>query len=290
MAVFRIEKTRDYTVMANHHLKNKNLSLKAKGLLSVILSLPDNWNYTTRGLSAICKEGVDSIGGALKELETAGYILRNRLRDDKGRITDTEYIIYETPTPSPQPHPTAPETADPHTAAPYTENPYMDEPDTGMPAQLNTYRENTYPENTQTSNIHLSNQSMIDQREMEQCKARVQCRIDYDALLEDSTLNAAQLDEIVALMTETLCSNKPIISVAGEEYPADVVKSRLASLTSDHIEYVMLCLKKTTTPVRNIRKYLLTALFNAPVTMESYFTAAYNHHRYQSALVGGGKA
>ena len=73
MAIFRIERTRDYTVMSNHHLRNGKLSLKAKGLLSMMLSLPEDWNYTTRGLAKICKEGVDAIGGALRELEPAGY-------------------------------------------------------------------------------------------------------------------------------------------------------------------------------------------------------------------------
>ena len=95
MAVFRIERTRDYTVMSNHHLRNGKLSLKAKGLLSMMLSLPEDWNYTTRGLAAICKEGVDAIGGALRELETAGYIVRHQLRDRQGRISDTEYVIYD---------------------------------------------------------------------------------------------------------------------------------------------------------------------------------------------------
>ena len=99
MAVFRIERTRDYTVMSNHHLRNANLSLKAKGLLSMMLSLPEDWNYTTRGLAKICKEGVDAIGAALRELEGAGYIVRHQRRDKSGRITDTEYVIYE------QPHP-----------------------------------------------------------------------------------------------------------------------------------------------------------------------------------------
>ena len=79
MAVFRIERTRDYTVMSNHHLRNANLSLKAKGLLSMMLSLPEDWNYTTRGLAKICKEGVDAIGAALRELEAAGYIVRHKL-------------------------------------------------------------------------------------------------------------------------------------------------------------------------------------------------------------------
>ena len=110
MAVFRIERTRDYTVMSNHHLRNGKLSLKAKGLLSMMLSLPEDWNYTTRGLAAICKEGVDAIGGALRELETAGYIVRHQLRDRQGRISDTEYVIYE------QPQPKNPDTPQPDTA------------------------------------------------------------------------------------------------------------------------------------------------------------------------------
>ena len=97
MAVFRIEKTRDYTVMSNHHLRNAQMSLKSKGLLSMMLSLPEDWNYTNRGLAKICKGGTDSIGSALKELEQAGYIVRNRLRDSKGKIVDVKYVIYEMP-------------------------------------------------------------------------------------------------------------------------------------------------------------------------------------------------
>lgn len=115
---FRIEKTRDYTVMSNHHLKDRTLTLKSKGLLSMMLSLPDEWNYTTRGLAAICREGVDSIGAALKELENHGYIRRTQLRDEKGKITDTEYVIYEMPQCEP---PSSPGTPLPGTAKPYTE-------------------------------------------------------------------------------------------------------------------------------------------------------------------------
>ena len=80
MAVFRVQRTRDYTVMSNYHLRDQNLTLKAKGLLSMMLSLPDEWNYTTRGLAAICKEGVDAIGSALKELKYTGYIVRHQAR------------------------------------------------------------------------------------------------------------------------------------------------------------------------------------------------------------------
>ena len=131
MAVFRIERTRDYTVMSNHHLRNANLSLKAKGLLSMMLSLPEDWNYTTRGLAKICKEGVDAIGAALRELEAAGYIVRHKLRDRQGRISDTEYVIYEQP-----------QLRKPDTDSPDTENPYMDKPDTEKPAELNIEKSN----------------------------------------------------------------------------------------------------------------------------------------------------
>lgn len=157
MAVFRIEKTRDYTVMSNHHLRDQGLSLKAKGLLSMMLSLPEEWNYTTRGLASICKEGTDSIGSALKELERTGYIVRNRLRDSKGKILDVEYVIYETP------HPAAePDTAAPDTACPHPENPDMDIPCLEKPSQLNIDRESNYPSkkdsvNTDRQNPILSN-------------------------------------------------------------------------------------------------------------------------------------
>lgn len=154
MAVFRIEKTRDYTVMSNHHLKDRTLTLKSKGLLSMMLSLPDEWNYTTRGLAAICREGVDSIGAALKELETHGYIRRTQLRDEKGKITDTEYVIYEMPQCEP---PSSPGTPLPGTAKPYTENPDMGIPDTAEPCTENPAQLNTNQTKTDLSSTELSN-------------------------------------------------------------------------------------------------------------------------------------
>ena len=116
--------------MSNHHLRNHELSLKAKGLLSMMLSLPDEWNYTTRGLAAICKEGVDAIGKTLKELEQAGYIIRRQLRGRDGRISDTEYTIFEKPR---KPNLPAPDTTSPDTENPYMVNPDMEESDAENP-------------------------------------------------------------------------------------------------------------------------------------------------------------
>ena len=139
MAVFRIEKTQNYTVMSNHHLRNMDLSLKSKGLLSMMLSLPEDWNYTTRGLAKICKEGTDSISSALKELERAGYIVRNRLRDRKGKIVDVEYVIYETPR---LPEPDVPDEGTPDASCPDTENPDMDGPGLENRPQINKDKRN----------------------------------------------------------------------------------------------------------------------------------------------------
>ena len=94
MAVFRIEKTRDYTVMSNHHLRDKSLSLKAKGLLSLMLSLPEEWDYTTKGLARICKDGVDSICAGVRELEEHGYVIRQRVRNPNGQLGAIEYSSH----------------------------------------------------------------------------------------------------------------------------------------------------------------------------------------------------
>ena len=106
MAVFRIEKTKNYTVMSNHHLRNAALTLKAKGLLSQMLSLPDAWDFTLAGLSHINRESVDAIRTAVWELEKAGYILRRQERDEKGKMAAIEYTIFEQPqeqnTPTPE--------------------------------------------------------------------------------------------------------------------------------------------------------------------------------------------
>ena len=96
MAVIRVEKTQNYTVMSNHHLRNKEMSLKAKGLMSLMLSLPPTWDYSIGGLVAICKESHTSIRSALKELEQNRYLVRERINSEKGYFT-YEYTLYEIP-------------------------------------------------------------------------------------------------------------------------------------------------------------------------------------------------
>ena len=135
MAVFRVERNKGYTVMSNHHLRNKELTLKAKGLLSQMLSLPEDWDYTLAGLSYINRESIDAIRTAIWELEKAGYITRRQGRDDKGKMTAIEYTIYEQPQPPPELD--CPILENPTAAKPVLENPTTDKPTTENPMQLN---------------------------------------------------------------------------------------------------------------------------------------------------------
>ena len=296
MAVFRIERTRDYTVMSNHHLRNVALSLKAKGLLSMMLSLPDDWNYTTRGLAKICKEGVDAIGGALRELEREGYIVRHQLRDAQGRISDTEYVIYEQPQPKKSDIP-SPDTAAPDTDSPDTENPYLDKPDTEKPAELNIEQLNTQKPNTQGSSIdsipfrettagkppEQKGRDAMSMVEMQNYRELILENIEYDHLRRQFATYREDLDEIVELIVETVCTRRKTTRIAGADFPHEVVRSRFLKLDSGHIEFVMECMHKNTTEVRNMKQYLLTVLFNAPTTMNNHYTAQVNHDMY-----GGG--
>ena len=285
MAVFRIERTRDYTVMSNHHLRNANLSLKAKGLLSMILSLPEEWNYTTRGLASICKEGVDAIGSALKELETAGYIVRRQLRGANGRITDTEYIIYE------QPQPKKLDMLPSDVVSPDTENPDMVKPDTEKPAELNIEKSNTEKSITYGSSTdsipfretaaarppERKGRDAMSVTEIENYRELILENIEYDYLCREFSTYREDLDEIVELMVETVCAKRKTTRIAGSDFPHEVVRSRFLKLDSEHIRFVMDCLQKNTTQVRNMKQYLLAVLFNAPTTMNNHFTSLVNH-------------
>ena len=280
MAVFRIERTRDYTVMSNHHLRNTNLSLKAKGLLSMMLSLPEDWNYTTRGLAKICKEGVDAIGAALRELEAAGYIVRHKLRDRQGRISDTEYVIYEQP-----------QLRKPDTDSPDTENPDMVKPDTEKPAELNIEKSNTektitYGSSTDSIPFRETAAARPPERkgrdamsvtEIENYRELILENIEYDCLKQRYPLYLDDLNEIVELLVETVCAKRKTTRISGADFPHEIVRSRFLKLDSSHIEFVMDCLQKNTTQVRNMKQYLLAVLFNAPTTMNNHFTSLVNH-------------
>lgn len=288
MAVFRVEKTKDFTVMFNHHLRNVKLSLKAKGLLSLMLSLPEDWDYTTKGLACICRDGVDSIASALKELEKHGYLTRQRVRFENGRLGDIEYTIHEKPI-SQETAEVPPKRENPGQVKPRQEKPGQEKPAQGNPPQLNTDPLNTERSKTDGLNTHQSihpaepeaagRPDGMDRIELVNAyREIIRANVEYGFLVQ--RYGAQRMDETVELMLEVVLSKRPFIRIAGDDFPREVVKSRFLKINSGHLEYVFDCIDKNTTKVGNIKAYLLAALYNAPATMDSYYRAEVNHDLY----------
>ena len=295
MAVFRVERNKGYTVMSNHHLRNKELSLKAKGLLSQMLSLPEDWDYTLAGLSFINREKIDAIREAVKELERAGYIVRSRERDEKGRLRGTDYVIFEQPqTPPVSDLPTL---ENPTLDNPTLEKPTQEKPTLENPMQLNKDIQRTDLPKKEKSNTDLSSTDSIpihslnplpydgeaatppERKRKETTDAYsvyeeiIKDNIEYDHFVRYGQVDKDRLDEIVSIILETVCSKRKTIRIAGDDYPAELVKAKFMKLNSSHIEFVFDCMKENTTKIRNIKQYLKAVLFNAPNTIDSYYTA-----------------
>ena len=283
MAVFRVERNKGYTVMSNHHLRNKELSLKAKGLLSQMLSLPEDWDYTLAGLSFINREKIDAIREAVKELERAGYIVRSRERDE-------------------------PTLENPTLDNPTLEKPTQEKPTLENPTQLNKDIQKTDLPKKEKSNTDLSNTDSIpihslnplpydgeaatppEWKRKEATDAYsvyeeiIKDNIEYDHFVRYGQVDKDRLDEIVSIILETVCSKRKTIRIAGDDYPAELVKAKFMKLNSSHIEFVFDCMKENTTKIRNIKQYLKAVLFNAPNTIDSYYTALVNHDMYGGTI------
>ena len=284
VAVYRVNKNRGYTVMANFHLRDKSLSLKAVGLLSKMLSFNDGWKFSTKGLSAICKEGPDAILSALRELEKHGYLVRHRQRDGKGRMSNTIFEIYE------EPQESTPEREKPHTENPCVEKPDVDNPRGDKSAQINTDQVITQERNTLSKNyqsINLDGMDRMDERS--EYEEIIKENLDYDILCQDPKFDKDRFREIMDIMLDAVCSTAPTIRINGEDMPQQVVKSRFLKLNSSHIEYVLEAMSKNPSDIRNIRTYLSTALYSASLTIDNYDCALVHHDFYGQDRSAGSK-
>lgn len=310
-ATFKIEKLNDYTVMANHHLRNRKLSLKAKGLQSLMLSLPEEWDYSLKGLAAICKDGVDSISSTLRELEEAGYVSRKRRRNEKGQLTDTEYIIYQIPKPSEnntdekkpkrenpdqaENHDDAPKASEPEQEKPdqvksrkkpKRENPVLAEPVQAEPDKVKRPQLNIQELNKQESSIQSIYQSCekhknrkkseMPDREIDDIKEYIKTNIEYDIACE--RFKKETVDDIVDIMADVYMTDG-IITIGKRDYQAKYIQDIFDKIEFDHIEFVIRSFEDASkkNPIRNIKKYLLSSLINSRMTMNSYYNADINY-------------
>lgn len=266
MAYCKVELNSGFTVISNELMRDSRLSLKAKGLQALILSLPPDWDMTIEGLAAICLECSDTISSILKELEAAGYLSRYRERNSSGRYGQMVYSFYQKPLHN-RPVREIPERKKSGQVKPVQEN----------PGQLSKEKSNKEEPNKDFSDILSVNRSdRMD--EIRIYKAIIHQNISYEIIREQ--FDSKRLDEIVEIMLECICSSSQVLTIGKEAVPKELVKSRFLKINSSHIEYVMNCLDRNTTKIRNIRSYLMTVLYNAPATINSYYAAEVNHDLY----------
>ena len=320
--VFRVEKTANYTVMSNTHLKDRRLSYKSKGLLSVILSLPPDWDYTITGLAVIAADGVDSVKTAIKELEQYGYVTRTQLRDERGRMAQNEYRVYENPTDNPDYVPSeqvSPEKdvpddnaaeRKPNSSAPkikrkrnFSVRPSAENPSTVTPTTDNSQADTIEKLNINILNtdksIHSFTPAQAQEREdrielidkgknisfssiaeRELYGEIIRENISYEDKYARNIGERQQVDELVSIMTDVVCSSSPTIRVNGEAVSQEVVKSRFLKLTDEEIDYVLYAMQHNSSRIGNIRSYLITMLYNSKSTVSNYYAnMAYNDIR-----------
>ena len=288
MAVFRVEKTKDFTIMSNHHLKNKSLTLKAKGLLSLMLSLPEEWDYTLKGLACICKEGIDAIRVAVLELEKQGYVERTRKRNEKGQLADIEYVIHEFPinvdesTPkSEKPKLDKPILEKPILDNPTLEKPTLDKPTLENPTQLSIKELNKKELNTDCIKYPSINQDAVEPTRTYQKQERwidrynqnielVKENIEYESIIVEG--DKTVIDEIVNIMAEVLTLDIPYYTIENKQYPAELVKQRFLNVNYDKLSAFMLDFNRHTEKIHNPKAYLITSLFNMPITADTMLT------------------
>ncbi len=313
--VFRVEKTENYTIISNYHLQDKKLSNKAKGLLTIMLSLPQNWDMTLKGLTSLSSDGIDAIRTTLSELEENGYLTRSRSRNSQGQLQCTEYTIREQPcaeyikNDAPQSTPSQKNLDEADTTkenASDNEKSQIGKSDMDQVGKSNvvqigksnigkTYigksdpinnlpNKDTYSINNSLSNQYpLNNKDNIDKiDEKNKAEALTNKRKKYEAILKENIeydiLTDCEDDEYksfvdlaLSVMLDAVTTNKPLLTVKGQEFPAETVKSRMLQITDQQIEYVWFCVKESNKKINKMQNYILTALYNSTFGEDLYF-------------------
>lgn len=273
MSTFRVNKNVNYTVMSNHHLQDKRLSLKAKGLLSYMLSLPDDWDYSLKGLTTGCRDGIDSVRSTVRELEASGYLRRSKVRDARGRIVDYNYEVFELP---------QKESAE-DVPVPAPDSPSSENPTSGFPTLENPIQQNTNKQNTKRQSTNLSGQT-AETEDFDQMATRVRAafreKLEIDILAKRYA--PEMLEELLDNIVEMYCCPLKTQYIGKQAQTTKAIRLRLDKLTSQHVEYIFDVMANTTQPIKNIMAYLRTTILNAPTTMEHYYQAQGNWLTAQS--------
>ena len=272
MPVLKNKTQGNYVNVYKGIVMDRSLSLKERGMMLTLLSLPDNWDLTVAGLKKILPDGKSAICKCLTTLQSSGYLTREQSRGEGGMYGENIVEVHETP------------------CSPYPENRVSDNQVADFRlAEKQTELNNKKINSKKLNNQRLTNQSihhknkMIGGDMMEAYLDIIKENIEYEYLLRVNPYKEDVIDEIVNLIVETVSIQRKNIRIAGTDYPYELVKGKFLKLNSSHIQYVLSCMEKNSTKVRNIKNYLLTSLYNAPNTIGNYFQAEVKHDMY-----GGG--
>jgi len=290
MSVFRIEKNKNYTVLSNHHLRDTHLSLAAKGLLTIMLSLPDGWDYTERGLAKITGTGQSALRSCLKQLEDNHYLIRSRIRDENGRLKGTEYVIFE----EPQINETADNTGSvPNCDFPNQVNPNVDNPTLENHPQSNTKLINTNITNTESidpSVTDTAKDGTVDDSVQADLFAeynliiqenvnadlfaheldRLDRQMDTDEITVDeydnrfAEINPHTLDQVIGYMVDIIASRSDTpIRINDRIIPCEVVRSKLLKVDHTAMRNCIKQLNNNNYKIRNPKNYAISMLYNS---------------------------
>lgn len=242
-----------FTVVDKAISMDRKLELKDRGMLLTLMSLPPTWRFSVKGLETMLPDGRDAINAALNRLEEKNYLIRRKIRDDKGHFSDTCLYI--------NPHP---EIKMPFQESPYTENPYTANPQTDNPQLINNKEIKTKEISNKESIIHSAG-AFADMRDA------VKSQIDYDAVAIDRKNDISLLDTMVDLLARTLICEEPEIKIGKVNIPAEDVKARFRKLNLYNIEFVIDRFNENTTKIKNPNAYLLRCLYEAEGQEEIYW-------------------
>ena len=253
------DQPKGFTVMGNYHLRDKNLSNKARGLLSTMMSLPPDWNYTSKGLACICKDGLDGIAAQLKELEELGYLHRKMIRGEHGRLDHIEYTFFGTP------HPVSLKREFPVRENPVKENPVREKPCRENPVQINKDRSKEQKEkNTDLTNHSRKGSDLSSEKEeKQQFEDVIQANIKTDRLMVERPFDAGRIIMIQWAMVNTLASNEETVHIGKDLVPMQKARELLLSVRYQHVMHVLESMSSLTPEQEVSRPIILAALIKA---------------------------
>ena len=266
MSILKNKTQGNYVNVYKGIVMDRFLSLRDRGMLLTLLSLPDNWGFTIAGLAKILPDGKHAIKSSIETLQKAGYLSKEQSRSEAGVFGENIIEVYETP-------------CSLMTGFPLADNPTTEKPVTENQSQLN----NNKSINKKSNNKGLNNQSIYQGKKIDEIDSIeshmriIKENIEFENLLKENPYREDIIQEIVSLVVETISVKRQTIRIAGADYPYEMVKSKLLKLEKEHVQYVLNCLLENCTKVRNIKNYILTTLFNASTTIGNYYLAEANY-------------